>query len=170
MRCRPERCPGVYTPVLSTGWPTAEAGVYVAKARVVMQVPTSLRWLLPDVLRLGRRLRLLLELAGRSQSLPSLMRQLHVQLGRGYRVPVTVRALMQVPLPALWLLPDVPRSGGRLCPPFGLVGRAGSLLSLLRQLRAPSGPAAPWASWLGLLLAPKQKLWTVGLWNPSPRI
>ena len=92
MRCRPERCPGVYTPVLSTGWPTAEAGVYVAKARVVMQVPTSLRWLLPDVLRLGRRLRLLLELAGRSQSLPSLMRQPHVKLGPGYRVPVTVRA------------------------------------------------------------------------------
>ena len=92
MRCRPERCPGVYTPVLSTGWPTAEAGVYVAEARVEMQVPTSLRWLLPDVLRLGRRLRLLLELAGRSQSLPSLMRQLHVQMGPGYRVPVTARA------------------------------------------------------------------------------
>ena len=64
MRCRPERCPGVYTPVLSTGWPTAEAGVYVAKARVVMQVPTSLRWLLPDVLRLGGRPRPLLALAG----------------------------------------------------------------------------------------------------------
>ena len=107
MSDRPERCPNVY-PVnaMQAGAVSGRlhacaqygladrrsGGVYVAKTRVEMQVPTSLRWLLPDVLRLGRRLRLLLELAGRSQSLPSLMRQLHVQLGPGYRVPVTVRA------------------------------------------------------------------------------